>query len=73
MSLKQVLIAIDQLVNTLAGGFADETLSARAYREKRTVLECFINTLFLDGNHCLDSYLSEQQRKQLPEEYRADL
>lgn len=30
----QVLVAIDQLVNTLAGGWADETLSSRAWRHK---------------------------------------
>lgn len=28
----QVLVALDQLVNTLAGGYADETISSRAYR-----------------------------------------
>lgn len=30
--LKQVLIALDQLLNTLFKGYADETLSSRAYR-----------------------------------------
>lgn len=28
----QVLIALDQLVNAILGGWADETISARAYR-----------------------------------------
>ena len=30
--MKQFLIAADQLANTLIGGYADETLSARAHR-----------------------------------------
>lgn len=30
--LKQVLIAFDQLINALLGGWADETLSSRAWR-----------------------------------------
>lgn len=31
--MKQFLIALDQLANTLVGGYADETLSARAHRD----------------------------------------
>ena len=31
--LKQVLIAFDQLVNALLGGWADESLSAHAWRQ----------------------------------------
>lgn len=31
--MMQTAIAIDQLLNALLGGFADETLSARAWRE----------------------------------------
>ena len=30
----QIAVAFDQLVNTLLGGWADETLSARAWRHK---------------------------------------
>lgn len=32
---KKVLIAFDQLVNALAGGWQDETLSSRCYRWAR--------------------------------------
>lgn len=32
MSLKQIAIAFDQLLNAMLGGMADETLSARAHR-----------------------------------------
>jgi hypothetical protein len=70
MSLKQIAIAIDQLANTLLGGYADETLSARAHRT-RSPLEHWIDALFWDENHCRDSYQSELQRRQLPTEYRS--
>ena len=33
--MKQILIAIDQLANAVIGGWADETLSSRAWREDR--------------------------------------
>lgn len=32
MRFKQIPIALDQFVNTLFGGWADETLSCRAWR-----------------------------------------
>lgn len=35
MQIKQVLIALDQLANTLAGGYADETISSRCYRNTK--------------------------------------
>lgn len=70
MRLVQVIIAIDQLVNALAGGWADETLSSRAYRESPRI-EKFINALFFwDKDHCYESYVSEQLRSQLPPELR---
>jgi len=70
MRLAQVLIALDQLANAVCGGWADETLSSRAYRESPRV-EKFINTLFFwDKDHCYESYVSEQLRTQLPPELR---
>lgn len=70
MSLKQVAIAFDQLLNALLGGFADETLSARAHRTQ-SPLERYIDAIFFwQPDHCADSYLSEKERKQLPPEYR---
>ena len=71
--MRQVLIAIDQLLNTLVGGYADETVSARAYRKGWKRREVFINWLFRDENHCKDSFESEVLRSQLPKEYRASL
>lgn len=70
MRLAQALIALDQLANAICGGWADETLSSRAYRESPRV-EKFINTLFFwDRDHCYESYVSEQLRTQLPPELR---
>lgn len=72
--IKQILIAIDQLFNALLCGYADETLSARAYRERYTGLKYayhFINFLFFwQANHCRAAYENEMNRKQLPTEYR---
>lgn len=70
----QVLVAIDQLLNTLVGGYADETLSARAYRRYlRGKPWCarVINVLFFwQDNHCKTAYESELADRQLPPEYR---
>lgn len=73
--MKQILIAFDQLCNTLLGGMADETLSARAYRlEKernrpwpRRIIDAIF---FFDPQHCQQSYGSEVLRKQLPKGYK---
>ncbi len=69
---RHVLIAIDQLGNALLGGAADETLSARAHRERLWVRH-LINLIFLDPNHCASSYTAELYGRQLPEEYRPSI
>ncbi len=69
--LWQFLIAIDQLGNAILGGWADETLSARAYRLKWVWTQRIINLLFIDSQHCRDSYESERLRRHLPPEYRS--
>ena len=76
----QVLIAIDQVFNTLVGnGFADETLSARAWRnrnknKKWAFIRVFIDALFFfQTNHCEIAYVREATRAQLPPEYREEL
>lgn len=76
MRLYQVLIAVDQFFNTLTGGWADETLSSRAYRLKHrmpfTFYRWLIDVLFwFDKDHCKESYLSEIHRRQYPPELRA--
>ena len=71
----QVLVAIDQLLNTLLGGYADETLSSRAWRHKedgsRSWPAWVINKLFFwQDNHCKEAYESELKRNQLPPSLR---
>lgn len=78
------LIAFDQQLNTLLGGHADETLSARAWRTEQkgrvlgTILRPVIDTLAYvvtfgrDNQHCFDSYMSEKLRRQLPPVYAED-
>jgi hypothetical protein len=68
----QILMAFDQLVNALLGGWADETLSARCYRTK-SIFERPINWLFFwQPDHCHQAYIWEQIRGDLPAEYRTD-
>jgi hypothetical protein len=78
--VKQFLIAVDQLINTLIdGGYADETISARAYRmtdasigwhDLHVSIDWFFRVFLNDYNHCYNSYISEVKRKQLPKEYQ---
>jgi hypothetical protein len=71
--IKQILIAFDQLINALLGGWADETLSSRAWRESAW-LAALIDALFwFDKDHCFESYVSEQLRMQAPPELRNSL
>lgn len=74
MKLLQVAIALDQLLNTLFGGYADETLSSRAYRMRRDGKpwpERVINGLFFwQEDHCYEAYMSEVKRRQYPPEFR---
>ena len=65
----QNAIALDQFGNTLLGGWADETLSSRAYRAERDgrifgkIFRPLIDTLFfLEKAHCKNAYLSEIRR-----------
>ena len=72
---KAVLIAFDQLINALFGGWPDETLSSRAWRMSvdgvRDWPRALIDGLFfLEKNHCRESYESERLGRQLPPELR---
>ena len=77
MKLLQAAIWFDQGINVLLGGYADETLSARAHRMRVKGQKYWgwtadaIDTLFFwERDHCLDSHLSELNRRHLPPEYR---
>lgn len=75
MSLLQIAIAADQLANTLVGGYADETLSARAWRLHavsrgwRCARRVIDGLFFWQVNHCLSAYESERVKRHLPGEY----
>lgn len=71
----QVLIALDQLVNTFfPGGYADETLSARAWRHRDDqwwwVHKLIDGLFFWQTLHCKGAWEDEQRRLQLPRSYR---
>lgn len=74
--LDQIPIAIDQLINTICGGWADETISSVAWRKRHegkgwAILRRVIDTLFFwQTNHCRNAYESEKNRRQLPPELR---
>jgi len=71
---KSVLIAFDQGINALAGGWPDETLSSRAHRRRlagKPRLANFIDCLFCwEAEHCRESFESERTGRQLPPEAR---
>lgn len=68
--LLEILIAIDQLGNTLLGGWADETMSARAWRTKSFFYIIIDKIFFFMPEHCKNSYEAEQSRAQSPIEER---
>lgn len=73
---RSLLLALDQLANTLLWGYVDETLSSRAYRcrEKKwrwRIAEWVINKIFWldrqgDIRHCQMAYYAELVREHLP-------
>lgn len=79
---KQVLIAADQLLNTLiCGGYADETMSSHCWRMAeagkpralywRPKIDWVFEKVFRDGpNHCFHSYESERMRRHSPPEFQ---
>lgn len=77
--MNQFLIAVDQLINTTIPSYgdawADETFSARCWRNGKNdkywnMIRIAVDTiLFFDKEHCFESYISEYERKHLPEEY----
>lgn len=73
--LKNLLIALDQLVNALLGGWPDESLSSHCWRIEqeqgiswpRKLVDAL---LFFDKDHCQESYENELERRQLPPSMR---
>jgi len=78
-----ISVALDQLLNALFFGFADETLSSRAYRLSlkglwwrwhicKQAIDA-LALLFGDKDHCYVSFISERDGRQLPPECRGKL
>lgn len=72
--LLNVLIAFDQPINTLIGGYPDETLSASAWLGEQQgriipkIMRPVIDFLFLpfESDHCRRAYESEFNHTQRP-------
>lgn len=71
MSLLQLAIAVDQLGNALIGGWADETISARAWRQRhkrrwRLVMRVVDSVFewFGQVDHCRLAHEAELWRRQ---------
>lgn len=73
--IKNVMIAIDQLLNAVGGGYCDETLSSRAYRwdvdgVRKWPRRLIDRLFFWEEGHCRESYRSERDRRQMPPDLR---
>lgn len=75
--LKALLIALDQFINALLGGWPDETLSSRCWRWEQAGVRSWprkvldgVARLLGDRDHCRLSYESERMGRQLPPELR---
>lgn len=73
--LKQFAISIDQTINTIFGGWADESISSRSHRlaeeRGRPWPKRIINALFFwQEDHCREAYESEIERLQVPPQLR---
>lgn len=67
----QILVALDQLVNTLLGGWADETMSSRAFRDNSLGWRCLRAVLdFIQPGHAAQAFKAERERIQMPPELR---
>lgn len=71
-----ILVAVDQLVNTVLAGYPDETLSSRAHRayvadKPFKFFRYIINAIFWwQVDHCLSAYNYEKRRQDIPPELR---
>ncbi len=68
-----IFIALTQLLNTLTGGWPDESTSSRVYRlsqagmPRAKVIHAAIDKLFFwQRNHCKSAYDEERKRYQFP-------
>lgn len=74
---RNVLIGLDQLINTVVGGWPDETLSARCgrlgHRYPYKFWKALIDAIFLPfqgPNHCENAHRKEMTRYHFPPSMR---
>ena len=64
INIKNILIAIDQLFNTIAGGDPDETISSRVGKyHKGSLLYKLLN--FIEKNHCENSIEKDEGENEI--------
>lgn len=70
--IEGLFIAFDQFINAVLGGWPDETLSSRCWREEQQGLRAWPRKL-VDGlffwqreGHCKRAYAAERKRLQFP-------
>lgn len=74
--MREVLQALSQLLNALTGGFADESLSGRAWRGRnarrrwRLWVAVIDRLFFWEVQHCYNAYLYEIERRAIRPEDR---
>lgn len=71
----RVLVSVTQLINSILGGYPDESTSSRAYRLRRNFFWGFAMNIidkafFWEDEHCKNAYLSEAAYRQMPPEFR---
>lgn len=78
MSVKQVVMALDQLLNTFLGGYAQERLSSRCWRLKdcepytrgQKTIDWVALHVFGQVEHCKGSYEQQLAQAYSPAEYQ---
>lgn len=71
-SIVQILVALDQLGNALLLGYADESISSRAWRRApnstgwKITQQCIDSLFFWQDEHCYKAFSAERLRSQLP-------
>ena len=76
--LRHNLTALTQLLNTLLGGYPDESTSSRAHRQQHKlrwrVARRVINGLFFwQADHCEQAYLEELRYRQTDPDIRHEV
>lgn len=75
--LYQLWKAVDRLLNAIAGGWSEETVSARCWRlseagkaPARFLVRAINAAAFWQNNHCRGAYAKEKAHSDQPPEYR---